>query len=248
MTVTWHLFVAELLKARTTRVPWLLLVAMTTLVVALVVLILATAEDEALQGDRGLRSMLAPGGNTAYLFALVLGIIGMAGEYRHGTIGHSLLAAPHRWPIVAAKVVTYALAGLIFGAVAVAVNFAIAGPWMEARDAGWSLGEGLPWKIAAGSLAGCALFGVIGVGLAALVKDQVIALFVGVGWTLLLDSIILGVVPEVGKFLPGGALTGLTNGTGEELLDPPLGGLVLLGYATLLAVGGALAAQRRDLT
>jgi hypothetical protein len=52
----------------------------------------------------------------------------------------------------------------------------------------------------------------------------------------------------VNKFLPGGALSGLLNGAGEDLLDPPLGGLVLLGYAALFVLAGALVSQRRDLT
>lgn len=148
---------------------------------------MGTGDDAALSGENGVRSVLPLGGGTAYLFVLAVSIIGMAGEYRHGKIGHTLLAAPERWRV-------------------------------------------------------------IGVGLAALLKDQVLALFTGIGLTLLIDLILSGVVPEVNKFLPGGALSGLLNGAGEDLLDPPLGGLVLLGYAALFVLAGALVSQRRDLT
>ncbi|MBA2766243.1 MAG: ABC transporter permease subunit [Solirubrobacterales bacterium] len=209
---------------------------------------MGTGDDAALSGENGVRSVLPLGGGTAYLFVLAVSIIGMAGEYRHGTIGHTLLAAPERWQIIVAKVIAYALVGLVFGALAVGLTYGISDPWMESKDAGWSLENTLPTEIIAGSLAGNALFGVIGVGLAALLKDQVLALFTGIGLTLLIDLILSGVVPEVNKFLPGGALSGLLNGAGEDLLDPPLGGLVLLGYAVLFVLAGALVSQRRDLT
>jgi hypothetical protein len=248
VSVAGQLFVAELLKARTTKVPWALLVSMAALVAGLVCLTVATGEESDLAGEAGVRSVLPLGASVAYLFALAMGIIGTAGEYRHGTIGHTLLAAPHRWQIIVAKVAAYALLGVLFAAVAVALTYGISGPWMESKDAGWSLENVLPKEILAGSLAGGALFGVMGVGLAALLKDQVLALFVAIGWTLLVDSILTGVAPEVGKFLPSGALSGLLNSGGADLLDPPLGGLVLLGYAALFVVAGGLVAQRRDLT
>lgn len=247
MSVVFQLLRAEFLKVRTTIVPWALLGAMALLVIALVVLTVATGDEETLAGENGVRSVLPLGGGIAYLFALAVGIIGMAGEYRHGTIGHTLLAAPNRWQLIVAKVIAYALVGLLYGAVAVGLTYGISGPWMEAKDFGWSLENTLPKEIIAGSLAGSALFGVIGVGLAALIKEQVLALFAGIGWTLLVDSILTGVVPEVGKFLPSGAFSGLTNTSGSELLDPPIGGLVLLGYAALFVAGGAIIAQRRDL-
>lgn len=248
MSVVFQLLRAELLKVRTTIVPWALLGAMALLVVALVVLVVANGDDETLSGENGVRSVLPLGGSIAYLFVLAVSIIGMAGEYRHGTIGHTLLAAPERWQVIAAKVIAYALVGLLFGAVAVGLTYGISGPWMESKDVGWSLENRLPKEIIVGSLAGNALFGVIGVGLAALLKDQVLALFTGIGATLLLDVIVSGVVPEVSKFFPGGAFTGLSNSAGDELLDPAIGGLVLLGYAALFVAGGALVSQRRDLT
>ena len=248
MSVIGQLLRAELLALRTTRVPWALLGSMALLVVALVVLTVATGDKSELDGEKGVRTVLPLGAGIAYLFALAMGIIGMAGEYRHGTIGHTMLAAPERWQVIAAKVIAYALAGALFGAVAVALTYGISGPWLESRGYGWSLANTLPKEIIAGSLAGSALFGVIGVGLAALLKEQVLALFAGIGWTLLVDGILGGVAPEVGKYLPSGAFSGLTNASGAELLDPPLGALVLIAYAALFVAAGALLFQRRDLS
>lgn len=248
MSVVWQLLRGELVKVRTTAAPWALLGSMALLVTGIVILAVATGDEESLNGEAGVRGVLPLGALTAYLFALAMGIIGMAGEYRHGTIGHTMLAAPQRWQIIVAKVVAYTLVGLVFGVVAVGLTYGISGPWMESRDFGWSLENTLPKEILAGSLAGSALFGAIGVGLGAVMKEQVLALFVGIGWTLLVDSILTGLVPEVGKFLPSGALSGLTNSAGSELLDPPIGGLVLVGYAALFCLAGGIILQRRDLT
>lgn len=248
MSVVLDLLRAELLKVRTTIVPWALLGAMALLVIALVVLTVATGDAKTLKGAGGVRNVLPLGGAIAYLFALAVGIIGMAGEYRHGTIGHTLLAAPNRWQVIVSKVIAYAIVGLLYGIVAVALTYGISGPWMESKGFGWSLANILPKEIIAGSLVGSALFAVIGVGLSALIKEQVLALFAGIGWTLLVDGILSGVAPEVGKFLPSGAFSGLTNAAGSDLLDPPIGALVLSGYAALFVAGGAFVSQRRDLT
>lgn len=248
MNVVLQLLRAEMVKVRTTMVLWALLGSMALLVIGVVVLTVATGDGETLSGENGVRTVLPLGASIAYFFTLALGIIGMAGEYRHGTIGHTLLGAPERWQIIVAKVIAYLLIGLVFGIVAVAFTYGISGPWMEAEDYGWSLENVLPKEIIAGSLVGAALFAAIGVGLAALLKDQVLALFVGVGWTLLVDTIVTGVAPEVAKFLPSGALSGLLNGSGEDLLDPEIGGLVLLGYAAIFIALGMVASQRRDLT
>ena len=248
MNVVGQLLRAEMLALRTTRVPWTMLGSLALLVVAIVVLTVASGDKQDLNGADGVRNVLPIGAGIAYLYALAMGIIGMAGEYRHGTIGHTLLAAPERWQIIVAKVIAYALVGVVLGAVAVALTYGISGPWMESKGYGWSLANTLPKEIIAGSLVGSALFGVIGVGLAALLKEQVLALFAGIGWTVLVDGILGGVVPEVGKFLPSGAFSGLTNSSGPELLDPLLGALVLCWYAALFAAAGAVLFHRRDLS
>jgi ABC-2 type transport system permease protein len=238
---------AELLKVRTTRTTWALLAAMALLVLAVVCLTLATAKTHSLAGG-GVRTVLSLGGSLAYIFTLTIGIIGLAGEYRHGTMGQTMLAAPARWEIVVAKTLTYLVVGAIFGVIAVALTLVLAVPWLPAKHAGFSLGATLPLEIIAGSIVACALFGAIGVGLAALLQEQVIALFVGVGWTLLIDTLVSGVAPDVGKFFPGGALSALVRDQTDHVLPVGIGGLVLLGYAALFVGAGTIVARRRDLT
>lgn len=66
--------------------------------------------------------------DTSSLFVLVLGIVGITGEWRHRTIAGALLAAPDRLRFLAAKLLAYAVAGLVLSlAVSLAVAAAGAG-------------------------------------------------------------------------------------------------------------------------
>lgn len=248
MSLVWQLMRAELLKIRTTRTVWFIYGGLALLLVLLLVLALASTEAKELRGEQGVRSILPAGAQVAYLFALCLGVIGMAGEYRHDTIGHSLLAAPKRWQIVLAKLAAYFVAGLVVGVLAAVVTYGIAGPWMSSKDAGFSFDNILPREILVGTVLGCGCFGAIGVGLGAVLKEQVLSLFVGVGFSLVVYGIVSGPAPGFAKFLPTGALDAFVHATGEDFVSWEAGFLVLMGYVVVLGAVGTYLVRGRDLT
>ncbi len=202
----------------------------------------------ALAGDRGVRAVLTIGGSLACLFTLALGILGMAGEYRDDTLGQALLAAPARWPVVLAKVIAHGLAGLTFGLVALVATFAVGVPGLASEGAGVSYSSGLLRAVVTGTMFAAAMFAVVGVGLAAVVRDQRIALGAGLGWALLVDSLAMAVAPGAGRLLPGGAVTGLLRVETDDVLAPQFAGPLLAGYALVFAIAGTLMVRRRDLT
>src|SRR5580658_9331482 len=68
-------------------------------------------------------------------------------------------------------------------------------------------------RIAPGVIVGTGLFAIYGLGLGALLKNQVVAVAVGLGFTLVVETIIAAVWPAVGQFLPGLAATALEDAT-----------------------------------
>ena len=102
---------AELLKLRTTRTTWVLLGTALLIVLGVLVIVLALFDRGGRVTDEdlgGLFSFTA----IADLLVLSLGIVGAAGEFRHGTITAAFLVTPARWPVIVAKALAYALAGV----------------------------------------------------------------------------------------------------------------------------------------
>ena len=81
-----------------------------------------------------------------------------------------------------------------------------------------------------GVLAAAVLYAIYGVGLGALLKNQVVAIVVGLGVTAILEPIIVAVVPSVGRWLPGQvaqALESVTaNANGLQQRHHPPGAVV----------------------
>ena len=182
--------------------------------------------------------------------ALLLGILGMAGEFRHQTVTQTFLVTPHRGRVVAAKLVAYPLAGIALALVTLAVTAAVAAGWLAAKGITPSLPPaGALSRMVGVALLGPALCGLVGVGVAALVRNQVAAL-VGVAvWVLVVEGLLMSLLnaPSLGKWLPSAAAAALTNPGGAQL-SRLAGTLLLAGYALALALIGTRLVVRRDIT
>lgn len=247
MSLVGQLFKAELVKIRSTRTALGLTLGMVAWLLLLVILVTANAKIAKLTGPDGTRTVLA---DTSFgsVFALCLGIIAMAGEYRHGTIGHALVAAPRRWPVVAGKLLGGFVAGAVLGILAVIVVYGAGAATVAARGESLSFAGSLPLRIAIGTVLGYGLFTALGVGLGALVKDQVLALGIGIGWTQLVELFVSNALGDAGRYFPGAALDALIRRSTDHPLPQGAAGLVLLGYTALIAGAGVYFVRRRDLT
>jgi ABC-2 type transport system permease protein len=243
---------AELLKLRTTRTARLLLAltaAGTAALVALVLVLTGRPGQPAL-GDDALRQLVLVPARPLTLAALLLGILAMAGELRHGTATSTFLVTPRRGRVVAAKLVAGAVTGLAMALVAAAAVLAVGLPWLRAKGIEVAVADaGLGARVA-GLAAGVALCAVLGVGLAALLRNQVAAVVVGVlWWSQGVEGILVAVLRQPGleRWLPMGAASALTQ-PGPGTLPMWAGGLVLAAYGLALALLGGRLVVRRDLT
>jgi ABC-2 type transport system permease protein len=243
---------AELLKLRTTRTArtLLALAAAGTAALVALVLLLAGRPGQPELGTDALRQLVLVPAQPLTLAALVLGILGMTGELRHGTATSTFLVTPVRGRVVAAKLAAAAGTGLAMALVASAAVFAVALPWLRAKGIEATVADGGVLARVAGLAAAVALYAVLGVGLGAVVRNQVAALVVGLlWWSQGVERILAGVLGQPGleRWLPVGAASALTA-PGDGTLPMWAGGLVLAVYGLVLALLGGRLVARRDLS
>lgn len=236
---------AELLKLRTTRTFAVLVGCAVAL--SLLVVVLSTTLQSGLS-DEDLRGLFTS--DFTSLFILLLGIVGMAGEWRHRTITGAILAAPDRVRFTAAKLLAYAVAGVVLS-LAVTLTIMVVGSLILS-----SRGEETPgladladilWR----NVVVAGLLGAFGVCVGGIVRNQVVAVIGVLVVSFALEPALIGLVPDVGRFGPtAGAPAGVQDFTFFEdgdTLGPLAAIVVMLGW-----VGAGFAAttallRRRDL-
>jgi ABC-2 type transport system permease protein len=176
---------------------------------------------------------------------LVLGIRAVTEELRHGTVTPSLLAAPRRGRLVAAKVLTLAVGGTAIALVAGAALVGTALSVAAVNGAEFQIGAS-DWSTFAGMALTGALWPVIGAGLGLIVPSQVAATVGGLVWLMAIEDMIRMRLDDLGGYLPGQSGLGLANASSETALAGA--GLILLTYAAATVVGGAFLYRRRDVT
>jgi ABC-2 type transport system permease protein len=185
---------------------------------------------------------------SANVLFLILGVIGMTQEYRHRTATPTFLATPRRWHVVVAKLIAYALIAVPFALVLLAVNVLVVAVYGGARGGAPSLDGGNLEVLATSGLA-LVIYSLIGVGLGALLRNQVGAIVGGLVYLYVVEPVIRSIPATSGayKWMPGGGLEAMTaTFDGPDLLGAWEGGLLLVGYGLLAALLGTLLAVRRD--
>jgi ABC-2 type transport system permease protein len=246
---------AEARKLLTTQV-WFWMVVLSaalTLLVASLVSAFTSPDD----GGIPIEALLNGVVGFAVLIASVLGVIGVTGEYRHLTVTPTFLSVPRRGTVITAKLVTYLVTGLLLGVLTVVLALAVATPWLRARGVEVDLGANSTMRIIVGGIIASGIWGVIGIGVGALLRNQVAAVVGIVLYRFLIEGI-LSAIPKVKSaypYLPGGATNSLlttadpnVNDGSLNFLSPWVGGALLLAYGLVFAIVGTLLTVRRDVT
>lgn len=243
---------AEWLKVTSTRMLLGMLVgALAFTALGVVAQIFASGQPgaPALTDPAAVRGVYASAGSAA-IFVLVLGIIGMTTEYRHMTVTSTFLATPQRGRVMVAKMVVHAVLGLLFAVVAFVLAVALAAVLLPLKEHA-SIEPSVIWQIFGGALLAFAFYGVVGVALGALIRNQIAAILGVLVWVLIIEALVVSFLPRIGKWLPGGALNGILQATGpngESYLPVWGASLVLIGWTAVFALAAAATTQRRDVT
>jgi ABC-type transport system involved in multi-copper enzyme maturation permease subunit len=238
---------SELRKLRSTRTNLGLLAGMLALIL-LSVLINGLVLSKADLRTHDYQHNLLSAGTSGALFAALIGVMAMTSEFRHGTIRPTFVVTPHRTRVIVAKVLTSLLMGILFGLAAIALSFGLGYAVLSARGIPLVLGTNHVVLLVFGTLVMTALWAEFGVGLGAVIKNQVFAVIVLIVWAMIVDNLLRGLVPSVGRFTPVGASDSLTAGYEDYLLSPLAGGMLLVGYVAVFVAAGSLLVARRDVT
>lgn len=258
---------AEVFKLRTVWSTWLLLgitAVLTAGLSSLVGFVARRGETELLFPTRGSSpwfDLVFSVMTVAIDLALVLGVVMMTGEHRHKTVTPMFLAEPRRGRVAAAKLAVACAAGLAVAVVAgvVDLGFGFGSVAGGLAPAGRMLLEFR--HVWPGVAAAAVLFGAYGVGLGALLKNQAVAIVVGLGVTAIVEPIVVAAVPSVGRWLPSSAAQALESVTANPHVRSGFGGgglvhlitwwegaVVLLAYGVVLAAAGSFTTLRADVT
>jgi hypothetical protein len=264
---------AETTKLFSTSIWWILSIVLFVYVAftaAALGFVYAAAATGSLPGnappvpEEGLAEVLySTATSVGYVFPLLVGTLMVTAEFRHKTLTPTFLATPRRNRVLVAKLAVGALIGVVLGVIGIVAAVGTS----AAVIAGFRLETGITspdtWAMLGRMLLAYVLWTLIGVGIGALVRNQVGAIVGVLVFTQFVEPIgrtaaaFVDGLSDVTRFLPGAASDALVGasvlsasvpGGSSEALEWWAGGLVLLGYAVVFVVLGHLVSWRRDVS
>lgn len=267
-----HATRAEVTKQFSTSIWWILaivLVAYVGFTAAVLGFVFSAAATGSLGGEatqlpeEGLSATLySTATAVGYVFPLLIGTLMVTTEFRHKTLTPTFLATPRRDVVLWAKLAVGILLGVLFGVIGVIASVGPAAGFLVGYGVDTELTSADTWALFGRMIIAFVLWVLIGVGVGALVRNQVGAIVGVLVFTQFLEpvgraaaSFVEG-LSDVTRFLPGAAsdalvgssiFTSAAAGSGDQL-EWWVGGLMLLGYAVVLVALGHLTSWRRDVT
>jgi hypothetical protein len=176
------------------------------------------------------------------LFAVILGVLVITWEYRHGTISQTFLVTPVRERVLAAKTLAGGLAGAALVVPALLLMLVIAEIWVgDELDFG-----GMEAKLVGRVFLAAAIVAVLGVEIGASTGRQLGAIVVAFAWAAFAEPA-LSTWSAIEDYLPLHALDGVLGTQGHGLSFGR--GLVTVAvYVTALGALAVVLTRRRDIT
>jgi hypothetical protein len=239
----------ELLALRTIRAPWALAVIamLITLGTALLAVIGAGRSGDPSIGTGGALLAVLGAISRGNAVCLLLGVLAVTREFRHGTATTTFLRSPRRGRVVASKAAAVALIATAWGMLDLAVVVTVGLP-SGAVQASMMNSDVLLRET--GLLLAYPLYAVLGVGIGGTLLSQPLAVVLPLAWLLFAESLLLHLLPKSWAPWSLDAVTAALANAGDypHVLSVPIGGAALFGYAVLLVSLGAIRIIRRDIT
>lgn len=238
---------AELLKIRSTRTTTGLLVGLIALALIFTILTCTLSPMSQLLTEQDQTSLLSFG-SIAGVFAALAGVMLFTSEYRFGTIRPTSLFNPSRNRLFSSKVIAGVLSGLVFGVIGEGLVFAIGIAIFKIRGVDIVMSGANMTELIVGAIVGTALWGAIGVGLGAIITNQVGAVIALLAWGFVVENLVFGFLPKIGRFLPVHSSDAMMGPIQDKLLPGNAGAVVTVGWALVLAIIGMSLLRRRDVS
>ena len=238
---------AELLKIRSTRTTIGLLVGLIGLALLFTILTCTLTPSAQLLTEQDQSSLLSFG-SIAGVFAALAGVMLFTSEYRFGTIRPTSLFNPNRTRLFATKVTAGVLSGLVFGVIGEGLVFSIGMIIFKIRGVSIVMSGANMTELIVGAIVGTALWGAIGVALGSVVPNQVGAVISLLAWGFVVENLVFGFLPKVGRFLPVHSSDSMMGPIQDKLLPGVAGTLVTVAWALVLAIIGVAMLKRRDVS
>ena len=184
----------------------------------------------------------------------VLGVLVMTGEYATGSIRSTLAAAPQRIVVLAAKAAVFTTVAFLTGLAASVAAFLLGKAILASKGIPDSLGTPGALRSVAGAALYLAVFGLLSLGLGALIRRTAGALAILIALLIFLP-VAVGALPaswqdDINPYLPsvaGQMIIGRTKFTPPgHLLSPWTGFTVFCAYTAAVLITAAITLHRRD--
>src|SRR5690606_4940614 len=124
----------------------------------------------------------------------LIGTIAVTSEYRHHTIGTTFLAVPRRSRVLCAKLCVYSGFGLVYGFVMALSSGSALGCVVVLRGTTLGASNGDVAALLVRLAVAAAIYMLLGVGIGALARDQLVAVAIVLGYFYLLEYLLM-IVP-----------------------------------------------------
>jgi len=193
---------------------------------------------------------------SSYIFAIIIGIMLMSGEFRHGTAVATFLTAPKRGTVLANKLGIAAIGGALVMVISTAAGIAAGWVTLSFFENVAEPSSGVFVNTMLAAVVSGSILGIVGVAIGTLIRNQMLAITGSLIYLFVVDPILLTLAPDAGKWLPSGLITAMlaldiqAPGLGIDTANylPPLTAtLVLLGYGVVFGVVAIATSLRRDI-